>query len=140
MTVWQGNKVVRTMKTGTGMPKFATWNGSMVVLQKVKKLRMTSCSIGLGCTPGTSNYYNLDVFDDVRLTPSGTYVHAAPWDTKLGVANTSHGCIHLSNTDAGWFYSHVQEGDLVTVKNGGRQVSITNGEGDWNLSWSQWTA
>lgn len=140
MTVWQGGKQVRTLKTGTGMPQFSTWNGAMVVLQKVPKVRMTSCSIGISCTPGTTNYYDLQVYQDVQLTPSGTYVHAAPWDNKLGVANTSHGCIHLSDADAAWFYSHVQEGDLVTVKNAGRQVPITNGEGDWNLSWSQWTA
>ena len=140
ITVWQGNRALRTMKTGTGMPQFATWNGSMVVLQKVPKVRMTSCSIGLSCQPGTPNYYDLEVYQDVQLTPSGTYVHAAPWDTQLGLANTSHGCIHLSNSDAAWFYSHVQEGDLVTVKNAGQQVPITNGEGDWNLSWSQWTA
>ena len=140
VTVWQGNRVVRSMKTGTGMPQFATWNGAMVVLQKVPEVRMTSCSIGLSCKPGTPNYYDLKVYKDVQLTPSGTYVHAAPWDTQLGVANTSHGCIHLSNTDAAWFYSHVQEGDLVTVTHAGHEVPITNGEGDWNLSWSQWTS
>ena len=140
MTVSSGGKVVRTIKVGTGMPGFDTWGGSMVVLQKMPKVRMTSCSIGLSCTPGTANYYDLEVYKDVQLTPSGTFVHAAPWDTHLGVANTSHGCVHLSNTDAAWFYSHVQEGDLVTVTHVPQQVKITNGEGDWNLSWSQWTA
>ena len=140
VTVSIGGKVVRTLATDTGMPQFATWGGSMVVLQKMPKVQMTSCSVGLSCTPGTPNYYDLAVYMDVQLTPSGTFVHAAPWDTQLGLANTSHGCIHLSNADAAWFYSQVQEGDLVTVKNAGQQVKITNGEGDWNLSWAQWTA
>ncbi len=139
MTVSIGGKVVRTLDIGTGMPGFDTWNGSMVVLQKMPKVRMTSCSIGLSCKPGTANYYDLEVYHDVELTPSGTYVHAAPWDRQLGRANTSHGCIHLSNADATWFYSKVQEGDLVTVTHAGHEVHITNGEGDWNLSWAQWT-
>lgn len=140
MRVYSGSKLLRTMPVGLGKPGFQTWGGAMVVLGKARTTRMTSCSTGLACDTKDPNYYDQLVDWTVQLTYSGTYTHAAPWDGLIGRANTSHGCIHLTTADATWFYNLAQAGDLVTVDYPTNTVSVGNGEGDWNLSWAQWTA
>ncbi len=128
--------------TGTGMPGFSTRDGVYTVLSKLPTVQMTSCSVGLSCTPGDPNYYDLTVRWDTRLTDTGTFVHAAPWDSQLGSANTSHGCIHLATDDAKQFYQLSVPGDVVVVRGSGRAPDIPNDPGmmDWNMSWSQWVA
>ena len=43
------------------------------------------------------NGYDEYVYDDVHISDSGEYVHAAPWSVgDQGVINVSHGCINLS--------------------------------------------
>lgn len=140
MTVYDGNKVLRTMPFGAGKPGFDTWGGSMVVLGKAPTTRMTSCSIKLTCDPKNPNYYDELITSTVQLTWSGTYIHSAPWDGLIGRANTSHGCIHLRPADAQWFYGLAEAGNLVTVTHAKQEVAINNGSGDWNLTWEQWTA
>ncbi|MGH3497966.1 MAG: Ig-like domain-containing protein [Nocardioidaceae bacterium] len=127
--------------TGTGMPGFDTRRGTYLVLDKSHEVEMTSCSVGLSCTPGTSTYYDLHVFWDTRLTDSGTFVHAAPWDSQIGAANTSHGCIHLSVTNAQTFYGNAMPGDVVKLTGSTRPPNpVDAGMMDWNMSWHQWVA
>lgn len=140
MRVYSGSKLLRTRPVGLGKPGFQTWGGAMVVLGKARTTRMTSCSTGLACDTKDPNYYDQLVDWTVQLTYSGTYTHAAPRDGLIGRANTSHGCIHLTTADATWFYNLAQAGDLVTVDYPTNTVSVGNGEGDWYLSWTQWTA
>ncbi len=125
--------------TGMGQPGFETRSGTYNVLMKTPLTEMTSCSIGLACKPGSPNYYDLKVHHDVRVTDSGTFVHAAPWDSELGVANTSHGCIHLSTANAKRFYAMSIPGDVVIVTGTDRPASTTDpGMADWAIPWSQW--
>lgn len=140
VTVTEGGKVVRTMKADGGKKGFETVSGKMVVLGKEQSVRMRSCSVGISCTPGEPEYYDDTINNAVQITPSGTYLHAAPWDKHLGEIDSSHGCIHLSADDAAWYYSHVRAGTLVEVTGNANPVSVTNGDGDWNLTWEQWTA
>ena len=52
------------------------------------------------------------MYDAVRVTWGGVYVHAAPWSVaSQGNANVSHGCINLSPDNAGWYYDQVSIGD-----------------------------
>jgi lipoprotein-anchoring transpeptidase ErfK/SrfK len=140
MTVTTNGQVVRTMPTGTGKPGYDTDSGTMAVLAKIPVLNMTSCGIGLSCTPGVGDYYDLTVHNDVQLTNQGVFVHQAEWDSQIGSANVSHGCIHLNPADASWFYGFAQIGDPVTVTNTPHTVKPTNGYGDYTLSWSAWLA
>jgi lipoprotein-anchoring transpeptidase ErfK/SrfK len=137
MTVTTGGKTT-TLLTSSGKPGFETWNGTMVVLEKDQDIRMNSATVGIF---GVNAYDIPDVYWDVRLTPSGTFVHAAPWNAgKFGNVNGSHGCVGMSTSDAEWFFNQVIPGDPVTVLHSKDTVRADNGFGDWNLSWSDWTA
>jgi len=137
MTVNTGGKTT-TLLTSSGKPGFETWNGTMVVLEKDADIRMDSTTVGIF---GVNAYDIPDVKWDVRLTPSGTFVHAAPWNVgKFGKVNGSHGCIGMSTSDAQWFYNQVIPGDPITVVNSKDTVRSDNGFGDWNLNWTDWTA
>ena len=130
---------VANWPTGMGMPGFETRSGTYNVLMKTPVTEMTSCSIGVSCKPGSPNYYDLKVHHDVRVTDSGTFVHAAPWDSEMGAANTSHGCIHLSTAHAQRFYDMSVPGDVVIVTGTHRSASTTDpGMADWAIPWSQW--
>lgn len=125
--------------TDLGMPGFETRHGTYAVISKVPVTEMTSCSIGLSCAAGSTSYYDLSVKEDVRLTNSGTFVHAAPWDHELGVANTSHGCIHLSTADATKFFEQTIPGDVVVVRGTSRAANPTDpGMMDWAIAWQEW--
>ncbi|MFF4505757.1 Ig-like domain-containing protein [Streptomyces sp. NPDC001401] len=136
MTVAKNGRLLRTLKVSSGKKGFETWNGTMVVLSKVPTIRMNSRTVGIF----GSEAYNLgSVKWDVQLTPSGTYVHAAPWNAgKFGVVNGSHGCIGMSTADAKWFYEQVHLGDPVTVVHSVDTVAVNNGYGDWNVGWEAW--
>ena len=139
MKVTQDGKLLRTLNVDTGAAGFQTWGGTMAVIDKEPEVEMTSCSVGISCTPGSPNYYDLKLPWDVHLTFSGTYAHYSTGDTDPG-DSTSHGCVHLSLADAKWFYDIAQQGDPVTVTGVPKNADPDNGYADFNLSWSQWTA
>ncbi|WP_328747259.1 Ig-like domain-containing protein [Streptomyces sp. NBC_00285] len=137
MTVAKNGRTLRTLKVSSGKKGYETWNGTMVVLSKVPTIRMNSSTVGIF---GPEAYNLGSVKWDVQLTPSGTYVHAAPWNAgKFGVVNGSHGCIGMSTSDAKWFFSQVNLGDPVTVVHSVDTVAVNNGYGDWNVDWTTWT-
>lgn len=139
--VTENGKTVHQWPTGMGKPGFETRSGIYVVLGKSNVVRMTSCSIGVSCTPGTPNYYDLNVHWDTRITDTGTFVHAAPWDGQIGYANTSHGCIHLTTADAEEFFSMARPGDVVIVRGTTRPANTADrGMADWNMTWAEWLA
>jgi lipoprotein-anchoring transpeptidase ErfK/SrfK len=136
MTVAKNGRTLRTLKVSSGKKGFETWNGTMVVLSKVPTIRMNSSTVGIF---GPEAYNLGSVKWDVQLTPSGTYVHAAPWNAgKFGVVNGSHGCIGMSTSDAKWFFGQVNLGDPVTVVHSVDTVAVNNGYGDWNVDWTAW--
>ncbi|MEU1617167.1 Ig-like domain-containing protein [Streptomyces sp. NPDC005722] len=138
LTLRRGGEVLRTLPVSTGKPGFETWNGTMVVLEKTPSITMNSSTVRIF---GPEAYNLKDVKWDVRLTTSGTFAHAAPWNEgKFGRVNGSHGCIGLSTADAKWFYEHVSPGDPVTVVHSTDTVQVNNGYGAWNASWADWRA
>jgi lipoprotein-anchoring transpeptidase ErfK/SrfK len=146
LTVHDQRRVVHRWPTSLGQPRFATRNGTYVVLSRTPRLHMTSCSAGIQCTKGAPNYYALWVKWDVRLTNSGTFIHAAPWSVaSQGRANVSHGCINLSTAHGQWYYNFARPGDVVTVINSSRNdrdlvASGDPGMADWNWTPSEWLA
>jgi len=138
MTLKEDGKVLRTLPVSSGKPGYETWNGTMVVLEKVPSIRMNSRTVGIF---GPEAYNLGSVKWAVRLTPSGTFVHAAPWNEgKFGRIDGSHGCIGMSTGDARWFFGHVRLGDPVTVVHSKDTVAENNGFGDWNVGWATWRA
>ncbi|MHB1615363.1 MAG: L,D-transpeptidase, partial [Actinomycetes bacterium] len=141
LTVTENGHVVHVFPAALGMPTFPTSNGIFVEQEKYPQILMTSCSAGITCSKTNSNYYSLEVYWDTRLSDGGIFVHAAPWDHLLGQANDSHGCIHVSTTDAQWFYNHANRGDVVIVSHSYAPPSMGDpGQMDWNMPWSAWLA
>ena len=86
--------------------------------------------------------YDELVYDDVHISDSGEYVHAAPWSVShQGNSNVSHGCINLSPADAEWFYNFSLRGDIVNVVQAAGAPDLHDpGMSDWNLSWEAWSS
>lgn len=125
------------MSAGTPGGEKASWRGKMVLMSKEGTINMRSETVGLG------DAYDKMVDYSMRMTWSGMYAHAAPWNSGyFGNANRSSGCVGMSNADAGWIYGEVQVGDPMEVTGSeakGTQA-LNNGYGNWNLSWADWQA
>ncbi|MFE5030400.1 Ig-like domain-containing protein [Streptomyces sp. NPDC056683] len=145
MKVMQDGKVVKTLAVTTGKPGYDTWNGQMVISEKLRVTRMNGETVGYG-----GEYDIKDVPDAMRLTTSGTFIHGNYWGgDAFGNYNASHGCVGLRDIRGGgdralpaaWFFDHSIIGDVVTVKHSNdRTVSPDNGLNGWNMSWKAWTA
>ncbi|MGW5847265.1 Ig-like domain-containing protein [Streptomyces sp. NPDC055254] len=139
MKVVEDGQTVRTIAVSAGTPggKKASWSGKMVLMSKEGTIRMDSQTVGLG------DAYDKMVDYSMRLTWSGMYAHAAPWNSAdFGRVNSSSGCVGMSDADAASFYAQVQVGDPFEVVGEGSKgnAEIGNGYGEWNLSWDQWKA
>ncbi|MFL4907159.1 Ig-like domain-containing protein [Streptomyces sp. MMS24-I2-30] len=145
MKVTQDGKVIRTVPVTTGKPGYDTWNGQMVMSEKLTVTRMNGETVGYG-----GEYDIKDVPHAIRLTNSGTFIHGNYWGGgAFGNYNASHGCVglrdarggHDTSTPASWFFNHSLIGDVVVVKNSDdRTVDPDNGLNGWNMSWEKWTA
>lgn len=134
MVVKDGGKKVKSVPISAGSEKHATWSGKHVVYGKKASETLDSRTVGLG-----DAYKMKDTPSVVHLTFSGTFLHAAPWNSQIGQVNTSHGCVGMESADAKWFFDSTKIGDIVRVTGSNeRTVDVGNGYGDWNPSWSQW--
>ena len=57
-----------------------------------------------------------------------------------GHRDVSHGCMNVNTQNAIWFYNTFVPGDVVDVRNTGVPLDLTDGIGDWNVPWPDWTA
>ncbi|MFD4414354.1 Ig-like domain-containing protein [Streptomyces sp. NPDC058476] len=144
MVVKRDGKTIKTIPITTGKPGYDTWNGQMVISERLKVTRMNGETVGYG-----GEYDIKDVPHAQRLTNSGTFIHGNYWGGgAFGNYNASHGCIGVrdvrggydSGVPAAWFYDHSIIGDVVIVKNSDdKTVAPDNGLNGWNMSWSDWT-
>ncbi|MFF0554765.1 Ig-like domain-containing protein [Streptomyces sp. NPDC004266] len=137
LTLERDGRAVRSIPVSGGTPggDKRSWRGTAVLMAKEGTINMNSETVGLG------DAYNKDVDYSMRLTWSGMYAHAAPWNAAyFGRANHSSGCIGMSDADASSFYASVNVGDPFEIK--GREtkgvVAEGNGYGAWNVSWAAW--
>lgn len=145
MKITQGGRTVKTLKVTTGKPGYDTWNGQMVISEKLAVTRMNGETVGYG-----GEYDIKDVPHALRLTDSGTFLHGNYWGgDAFGNYNASHGCVGLrdvkggydSGVPAAWFFNHSMIGDVVVVKNSDdATVAPENGLNGWNMSWEKWKA
>ncbi|MFE3074078.1 Ig-like domain-containing protein [Streptomyces sp. NPDC059247] len=139
LTLSRDGSVVRTIPVSGGTPggDKRSWRGTAVLMAKEGTINMNSETVGLG------DAYDKMVDHSMRLTWSGMYAHAAPWNAAyFGRANKSSGCIGMSDADATSFYATVNVGDPfeITGEDTKGTVAEGNGYGAWNLSWEQWKA
>nr|WP_093474564.1 MULTISPECIES: Ig-like domain-containing protein [unclassified Streptomyces] len=143
MKVTQDGKVIKTIPVTTGKPGYETWNGQMVMSEKLAVTRMNGETVGYG-----GEYDIKDVPHAIRLTTSGTFIHGNYWGGgAFGNYNASHGCVGLRDVRGGydkgvpaaWFFNHSIVGDVVVVKKShDRTVDPANGLNGWNMSWADW--
>jgi lipoprotein-anchoring transpeptidase ErfK/SrfK len=134
MRVWVNGRLRFDWPISTGQPGDDTPDGEYLTIEKGNPVDMDSCSYGV--CQGAPGYYNVLVYDSVRFTWSGDYVHSAPWSVgEQGYANVSHGCVNLAPDNAAWYYANADRGEPVTIV--GSPVRGTMGDGwtVWFLPW-----
>ncbi|WP_151081796.1 L,D-transpeptidase [Nocardioides cynanchi] len=134
LRVFSNGQLLRTIPVTTGMPGFTTRSGVKVIVEKDRRTRMNSETIGID--PNSPNGYDLNNVEfAMRMTFSGEFLHAAPWSVAYqGHSNVSHGCTGMSTSNAGWLYHLSRVGDVVETTGTDRPMTLTNGYGDWNES------
>ncbi|MFE0964885.1 L,D-transpeptidase [Streptomyces fungicidicus] len=145
MKVKRDDKVVKTIPVTTGAPGYETWNGKMVISEKLTVTRMNGETVGYG-----GEYDIKDVPHAMRLSTSGTFIHGNYWGgDAFGNRNASHGCVGLRDVRGGWdkgapaawFFNNSLLGDVVEVKNSDdATIAPDNGLNGWNMSWEKWKA
>jgi lipoprotein-anchoring transpeptidase ErfK/SrfK len=141
MKVYVDGALARTVPVTTGKKGFETRNGIKVVLEKYKLKIMDARTVGI--SPDDPDYYRLRVHWAIRVTWSGEFVHGAEWSTAAqGRERVSHGCVGMSLSNAKWLFGLTKRGDIIQVVHSptSKTMELDNGFGDWNLSWSEWTA
>jgi lipoprotein-anchoring transpeptidase ErfK/SrfK len=136
MKVFSNGQLLRTIPITTGKEGFTTRSGTKVIIEKFPSKRMNSETVGI---TGSEAYDIDNVQWAMRLTYSGEFIHAAPWSvSSQGLANVSHGCTGMSTSNAAWLYAMSRRGDVVEYTGTDRPMTLTNGYGDWNESFTQW--
>lgn len=137
MNVVRNGKTIRTLPVTAGKePEYTTRSGIKVIIEKDRRHDMNSETIGID--PNSADGYNLKGVEyAMRVTYSGEFIHAAPWSVaSQGHTNVSHGCTGLSTANAGWLYNNTLIGDPVIYTGTSRQMTLTNGYGDWTEPFS----
>lgn len=128
-------KKARTIKISAGKKGYTTRSGTKLIMDKLATTRMDSETVAIG----GDEAYNLKVKWALRITQSGEFLHAAPWNEgKFGKTNASHGCTGMSTKDAAWLFERVQVGDPVITTGNSREVEKGNGWSDWDLTWKKY--
>ncbi|MCX4445853.1 Ig-like domain-containing protein [Streptomyces sp. NPDC058369] len=112
-----------------------SWRGTAVLMAKEGTINMRSETVGLGHT------YDKMVDYSMRLTWSGMYAHAAPWNAAyFGRANHSSGCVGMSDANAAALYREARVGDPFEITGAETKGTVAegNGYGAWNVSWADW--
>lgn len=139
MVVKKDGKTIRTIPTSSGRPGYDTRSGTKVIMSKEPYVVMDAASLGV--SEDDPEYYRLEVYNAMRITWSGEYIHGAPWSVgSQGYANVSHGCINVSPDNASWLMNTLNVGDVITVKNSGdaHDGDDANGWTMWNEPYSKW--
>jgi lipoprotein-anchoring transpeptidase ErfK/SrfK len=130
---------MRTIQVSLGKAKTPTFTGVKVVMQKGEQAPGSSKLRPNGAVRMRGPGYDEIVDWSVRITRSGEYVHAAPWNSRIGQSSTSNGCTNLTVANAKWYYQFARIGDVLKYSNtGGKQMPSWDGFGDWNVPWSVW--
>jgi len=133
-------RTVKTLPISAGDARHQSRNGIKVIMEKHDSVDMDAATTGVDSSD--PDYYDMKgVKWAMRLTYSGEFIHAAPWNAGyMGRANMSHGCTGLTTADAGWLYHRSRRGDVVVYVGGTRSMEDHNGWTDWNVEWDDWVS
>lgn len=130
LTLRRDGQTVETADVSLGARSTPTLRGVKVIMDKGGDVSMRG--------PG---YYYAHVKWAQRLTYGGEFLHAAPWNEiniQHGV-DSSNGCTNLMPSAAKKLYAMLRIGDVVDYPNAtGPKMSLSEGYGDWNISWPVW--
>ena len=131
--VYRNGKHVRTIYVSGGKHGWQTRSGVKLIMDKLYTTKMTNAMIG------AREHYSLRVRYAMRITSSGEFLHAAPWNAAyFGRRNASHGCVGMSTGNAAWLFSRTLIGDPVVTTGSSRGMEYGNGYSDWNMSYAQY--
>jgi lipoprotein-anchoring transpeptidase ErfK/SrfK len=141
LTLRSDGKLYGRFPVSLGAPNTPTFRGIKVIMEQVPKVCMTNTA---------HTYYECGIKWDSRLTYTGEYLHAAPWNcighpgctgpsNNIGHADSSNGCTNLLPQDAKRLYHFLRIGDVIEYPNAdGPLMTMARGYGDWNVPWSRW--
>ncbi|MFH8403921.1 Ig-like domain-containing protein [Streptomyces sp. NPDC018019] len=137
LTFTENGKEVKDMPFSAGRPdaQHSARTGVFPLLAKEGTITMNSGTAGAGDAHGRT------VRDAMKLTDSGTYAHAAPWNAgQVDRADDGFGCIGLADDDADWLYARVRVGDPFEVTGSSVRGRAAQDDrlGDWMVDWPQW--
>lgn len=138
--VYIDGEKVKDFPTSLGKDGWETRTG-VKVISTDKEPTHTYTSTSLGLDPSEESYVLEDIPWNTRLTPTGEFMHSAPWAYgRLGRYNGSHGCTNMFESDAKWIYDKTIPGDVaIYTETGGEPVQSWNGPGGlWNIPWESW--
>ncbi|QGF22565.1 L,D-transpeptidase [Raineyella fluvialis] len=139
LTQYVNGQSVATIPVSGGKQGDETRSGTSVAMEKLPETRMASETVGIA--NNSPDGYDLMVKYAIRITTSGEFLHAAPWNQAyFGNTNASHGCVGMSTADAQKIFGIIQVGDPVVVSGTNRSLDDGNGWTAWNDSWQQWQA
>ena len=137
--VYRDGKLIRSIPVTTGKAGFETRSGVVLITTK-EPSRVMDASTG-GTDKNDPEYYRIQVFNAMRITSSGEFLHGAPWSVGYqGRANVSHGCIGMSSANAEWLFEQSSLGDVVEITGTSLPQDLGNGVTVWTEAWSQWLA
>ncbi len=141
-------QLIDSWPTNTGKSGYDTISGVLVVLYHEPVVQMNSCqTFHTPAACGGDDTYNEAVYEDTAVSADGYFIHAAPWVCyggscslyPYGDTNSSHGCINLSTANATAYYAWSQVGDPVQVVGSVLEASYSDGEGDWQTPWTDFS-
>lgn len=137
MYVYVDGKKVKNFPISLGKSGWETRSG-VKVLSGEKEASKTYTNVSVG----DPSPYRLTAPWNTRLTPSGEFMHSAPWAYgRLGSWNGSHGCTNMRIEDAKWIYTKTVPGDVFVYSGTSKKMEPTNGPGGlWNVSEGKWKA
>jgi lipoprotein-anchoring transpeptidase ErfK/SrfK len=131
--VYRNGKLARTISVSGGKSGWQTRSGTKLIMDKLYVTKMTNTMIG------AREQYSLQVKYAMRITTSGEFLHAAPWNAAhFGRRNASHGCVGMSTANAAWLFNRTLIGDPVITTGSSRGVEYGNGYSDWNMSYAKY--
>jgi lipoprotein-anchoring transpeptidase ErfK/SrfK len=138
MRVFDRDRLIATWPLSAGRPDLQTIDGTLYVRYKEQDVLMDSRSIGIPREEWDGYYEH--VYWDTAISSDGYYVHGAPWSlASQGVRNVSHGCVNLSPEHAQTFFNFSLPGDLVIVRGSTVPATGADGEGDWQMTFTQYS-
>ncbi|GAA2035626.1 L,D-transpeptidase [Nocardiopsis rhodophaea] len=139
MTVERDGEKVKDFPVSLGMVttrKYTTTAGAHLVMSRERNVELTNGTLGV--SKDDPRYYSEIADYAMRISWSGEYLHSAPWNPRVGEANTSHGCINMTVADSKWYYDNSLVGDPVVITGTDRELEVDNGWGYWQRPWKEW--